>query len=117
MNNAVGLNKPDFAFYSISMLPTVLAWGAGNGTSMPTDDSRYVVQGDARVKVLFIGEVTKSFLRGTATNRGSCSLNVLPLFKAEAERLDDLVKGFATSSKGLLLPLSSVCFSQCPIVL
>ena len=88
------------------MLPTVLTWGPGNGSSLPTDESRFIVQGSEIVKVLFIGEVTKTFLRGTSTNRGSCSLNVLPLFKAEAERLEDLVKGFATSSKGLLWSLS-----------
>ena len=108
LNNAVTLCKPDLAFYSISMLPTVLAWGPGEGTSIPTDESRFVVEPKGVVRVLLIGEVTKSFLRGTSTNRGSCSLNILPIFQAERERVEDLVKGFATSSKGLLFPFWTV---------
>ena len=99
LNVAVNLCLAGSAYYSISQLPTVLTWGSGTGTSIPTDNSRFIVQGELRVRVLIIGEVTKTFLRGTAKNRGSCSLNVKPLFKAEADRLEDLVKGFSTSSK------------------
>ena len=59
------------------------------------------MQGKTKVKLLIIGEVAKSFLRGTEKNRGSCSLNVKPLFQGEAERLEELVKGFSNSSKGV----------------
>ena len=61
------------------------------------------MQGKTKVKVLIIGEVTKSFLRGTERNRGSCSLNVIPLFQGEVERLEELVRGFSSSSKGKCL--------------
>ena len=90
------------------MLPAVLAWGPGNGSTIATDESRFVVESKGMVRVLIIGEVAKCFLRGTSTNRGSCSLNVLPIFQAELERMENLVKGFATSSKGLLLPFLSI---------
>ena len=113
-NKAVKLKRPELSFYSIAQLPSALTWGPGNGTSVPTDDSRFMLEGKTRIRVLIVGEVTKSFLRGTANNRGSCSLNVIPLFQAEADRLDDLVKGFSTSSKGLSSPTPSpLClFSQ-----
>ena len=100
---AVLFSRPRSAYYSISQLPTVLTWGAGNGTSVSTDDSRFIIQDGERVRLLIIGEVTKAFLRGTAKNRGSCSLNVVPLFKADCNRLEDLVKGFSTSSKGMYI--------------
>ena len=103
---AVKLNVPGSAYYSISQLPTVLSWGPGNGTSVSTDDSRFIIQAGMKVRVLIIGEVTKAFLRGTTTNRGSCSLNIAPIFPAEAERLDNLVKGFSTSSKSTCITCS-----------
>ena len=106
MNVAVNLNKPELSYYSISKLPSTLTWGPGNGTSLPSDDSRFMVEGKVRVRVLIIGEVSKCFLRGTSNNRGSCSLNVVPLYQAEVDRLDDLIRGFSTSSKGLCQPVS-----------
>ena len=109
MNVAVNMSKPELSYYSISKLPSTLTWGAGNGTSLPSDDSRFIVEGKTRVRVLIIGEVSKCFLRGTSNNRGSCSLNVVPLYQAEVERLDDLVRGFSTSSKGLWQPVSTLC--------
>ena len=93
------LSRPLSAYYSISQLPTVLTWGPGNGTSVSTDESRFIIQAGDKVRVLIVGEITKSFLRGTAKNRGSCSINIAPLLKAEADRLDNLIKGFSTSSK------------------
>ena len=107
INQAVKLNRSDVFYYSIANLPSVLTWGAGLGTSVPTDDSRFIMQGKGKVKILIIGRVTKSYLRGTERNRGSCSLNVVPLFEAERERLDDLVKGFSSSSKGV-----SICSAR-----
>ena len=103
LNVAVKFSRPGSAYYSISQLPTVLTWGPGNGTSVSTDDSRFIIQAGARVRILIIGEVTKSFLRGTTKNRGSCSLNVTPLFTCDADRLESLVRGFSTSSKCTLI--------------
>ena len=102
INHAVKLDRPDLAWYSIAHLPSVLAWGPGNGTSVPTDDSRFIMQGTTRMRVLIVGQVAKAYLRGTERNRGSCSLNVVPLFEAETERLEELLKGFSSSSKGML---------------
>lgn len=102
LNVAVNLYRPNQGYYSVSKLPSLLTWGPGNGSSLPTDNSRYITEASSsRTRVLIIGEVTKAFLRGTETNRGSCSINVAPLFTADAERLADLVQGFSTSSKGL----------------
>ena len=117
LNVAVNFSRPDSAYYSISKLPTVLSWGPGNGTSVSTDESRFIIQAGVKVRVLILGEVTKAFLRGTAKNRGSCSLNVTPLFKADADRLENLVKGLSTSSKGvsrlgLVYSLSHSCLAK-----
>lgn len=50
---------------------------------------------------MVIGELSSAFLHGNANNGGTASIRVKPLLLSDGLRMDSLVEGFSTSSRGM----------------
>ncbi|KAK7685937.1 hypothetical protein QCA50_010746 [Cerrena zonata] len=97
LNKALRYSSQVPPVYAVSRLPEKLFW-ATRPEEPEIDMSQYIMQGKHRVKVLVIGEIKKGYLMGTVTNKGSASVKIKPLLVADGNRLDTIMKGFATSS-------------------
>ncbi|KAK7685963.1 hypothetical protein QCA50_010773 [Cerrena zonata] len=98
-------NKP--ITYAASAFPKTFQWGPpsvkGREDVADTEDlSNYVTQGSQMVRIMVIGELCSAFLTGNSNNGGTASIRVKPLLLSDGLRMDDLVKGFSTSSRARL---------------
>lgn len=101
INTAVVCSHREPITYAASTFPKTFTWGPP-GVQDGQDLSPYVTEGMHMVRLLVVGELVSSYLRGSVDNKGVAAIRVKPLLMSDGLRIDNLIEGFATSSLGTI---------------